>query len=128
MRDRASAQRPKVELLVVCVERVPKVDRLGTVAAPCQQDSDWQIAEPSRCEPENPPPRTVQPLNVIDGDEHGLVSGQQAEERQESKRQGERLGGRPLRRPQTKRGREHCTVVIGKLACYIAEPVANEIG
>ena len=128
MRDRAEAQRPEWQLLVGLAECIPEVEWIGTVAALCEQDSDRQIAEPSPREREDPRRGGVQPLHVVDGDEHGLVSRQQAQERQEGERQRERVVRRPLGRCETKRGRKHCAVVIGKLTCEIAVRVAHQIG
>ena len=80
MGERSEAQRLEAKLAQCrLVESLRELERIGPVATLRDDDSDRRVAEPSRREGESTSRRHVQPLDVVDGDEHGTISRKQPE-------------------------------------------------
>jgi hypothetical protein len=124
---RPGAKCPELDFVDPLVEGLAEIERISSVASLGGEDPDRRLAEPSDGEGDEGLRLWVEPLDVVDGDEHRLASSQHVEQGDECPRQRDRVGGNATRRLETDSDGERGPLSVGQLVGGVGQRFVDEV-
>ena len=128
MVERADAQRADANLVQALVEGVAELERVAAVAALRREDPDGSVAQASGREGKDPLRRGIEPLDVVDREQHLRASGERAQAGEERSRQGDAIRGLARGRLETDRDGKRPTLRLGELLRHLGKGIIEQVG